>query len=207
MDLDGTYPRMHNILKPVEGKEFAIHHFEITKEKLKFEKLRDLIKGNMEMYGQEDGTFVRLVHLPTKEVVMSDTWMERYTNEGFVRRANGNILIAGLGLGLIVLAVQNFANVKSITIIEKSKEVIELVAPQLPLNEKVKIIEGDIFNFVPSMKYDIIYFDIWNKILGDNYEEMKNLHKKYSRYLNRSNPSCWMKSWRVEDCRKRYLEK
>mgnify|MGYP000786328328 FL=1 len=38
---------------------------------------------------------------------MSDTPMEKETNRDFVHNAHGNVLIGGLGIGLIILAIQN----------------------------------------------------------------------------------------------------
>jgi spermidine synthase len=125
--------------------------------------------------------------------------MEQRTNSTFVNRANGDVFIAGLGIGLIVLPIQEKEEVKSITILEKHPEVIELVGKQLPLNEKVKIIQGDVFEyeFARGTKFDTIYFDIWNYVNEDVYEEMKTLKKKYRKYRRSTteNPNFYMACW------------
>lgn len=76
---------------------------------------------------------------------------------------------------MIILAIQEKETVKSITVIEKNKEVIELIQQQLPLNEKVKVINDDVFNYKPTQKFNTIYMDIWNYINEDVYENEVNL--------------------------------
>jgi len=197
------FPAMCEILQEKEGERFKIQHVEITKSALEMMKIGDLANRRSEYTFQETGTIVQLIDKTNGDILMSNTWMEKHTNHEFVRKANGNTLIAGLGIGFIVLAIQNKPKIKSITIIEKHKEIIDLVTPQLPLNNKITIINADIFNWYPEKgrKFDVIYFDIWNDICGDNYEQMKTLHRKFSRRLNRDNPKYWIGSWRREDCK------
>ena len=76
---------------------------------------------------------------------------------------------------MIILAIQEKETVKSITVIEKNKEVTELIQQQLPLNEKVKVINDDVFNYKPTQKFNTIYMDIWNYINEDVYENEVNL--------------------------------
>ena len=59
-----------------------------------------------------------------------------------------------------------------------------MIQQQLPLNEKVKVINDDVFNYKPAQKFNTIYMDIWNYINEDVYEnEMKPLMKYYRKYL------------------------
>lgn len=137
-------------------------------------------------------------------LLMSNTPMEKRTNLEFLMKANGDVLIGGLGLGLIVLPLQEKENVKSITIIEKSQEVIDLVASQLPLTDKVKIICADVYNYIPDIKYDTIYLDIWPEINSDiYYEEMMPLKKKFRKYLvsKDKNPNRFIKCWAEKHAR------
>lgn len=191
------FPKMCEYLKPVEGKEFEIVHRELTEEQIKFGKLRDFINARREFDGQEPGTIVQLGN-KHGGLLMTDTEMERLTNISFYEHAQGNVLIGGLGLGMILLAAQAKEKVDSITVVEIHQEVIDLVATQLPLNGKVTIICDDVFVWYPpkGVKYSTIYFDIWNSICDDDYEEMKKLHRRFARRLNRENPDFWMSSWR-----------
>ena len=72
--------------------------------------------------GISPGTYVRLLHKGS--CVMSNTSMEKRTNADFCIHAHGDVLIGGLGIGMIVLAIQDKPEVKSITVIEKNQEVV-----------------------------------------------------------------------------------
>lgn len=148
--------------------------------------------------GITPGTYISLTH--NGECVMSDTNMEKRTNMDFVCNAHGDILIGGLGIGMVILAIQDKPEVKSITVIEKNQEVINIVASQLDFNEKVKIICDDVFEWKPekNVKYDVAYMDIWNWINEDVYEkEMKPLKRKYAKFLRNKaeNPNRYNKCW------------
>lgn len=118
------------------------------------------------------------------ELMMSDTPMERRTNEEFVNHANGRVMIAGLGLGMIVFPLL------------EREDVITLVSQKVS-HPKVKIIQGDIFEVKLNKgeKFDTIYFDIWPSISSENLSEMTKLHHKFKNFLNRDNPRRWMSSW------------
>lgn len=130
---------------------------------------------NPEYAGQLDQTICVLRDMEKREIVMSDSWMEQETNIGMVRQAKGHVLIAGLGMGMIVLAMQELEEVESITVVEIDQEIIDFITPNLDLYDKVKIVCSDIHDFVPDRQYDTVYCDIWNDISGANFEEMEEL--------------------------------
>lgn len=166
------YKNMAEILKDGEVGNFKLTHYTI-KENDFYARVR---------CGIPCGDYARLTN--GWDCVMSDTPMEKRTNRSFVMNAHGNVLIGGLGIGLIILAIQDKEDVEHITVVEKNKEVIELIANQLPLNEKVEIVHSDVFDYVPNHKYNTIYMDIWNNINSDIYtEEMMPLIKRYRKYL------------------------
>lgn len=165
------YKDMTQILKDGKVGNFELSHFEIGKDDI-----------YAMLHGIPSGKFIRLTN--RGEVVMSDTFMEKRTNANFVRNAHGKVLIGGLGIGLILLAIQDKEEVEQITVVEKNREVIELVGSQLQLNSKVTIVNDDVFIYKPLFKYNTIYMDIWNYINEDVYkEEMKPLISRYRRYL------------------------
>ena len=115
---------------------------------------------------------------------MSDTDMEKRTNANFVRNAHGNVLIGGLGIGLILLAIQDKPEVEKIVVVEKRKEVIDLVKDQLPLNGKVEVVNADVWEYTPTERFNTIYMDIWNFINTDVYRDsMKPLIARYRKFL------------------------
>lgn len=166
------YKDMSSILIDGQVGDFKLQHYKISDNNF-YATVR---------CGIPPGEYVRLVN--GCRCVMSDTPMEKKTSEDFVRNAHGNVLIGGLGIGLIILAIQDKEDVEQITVVEKNCEVIELVGKQLPLNSKVNIVNDDVFEYKPLIKYNTIYIDIWNYINEDVYnKQMKPLISKYRKYL------------------------
>ncbi|MCJ7632849.1 hypothetical protein MUP77_10725 [Candidatus Bathyarchaeota archaeon] len=197
------FPKMVPILKEQEGETFALQHFTVTKADVEDVQLIDRIHGRGEYDGFKPGQYVRLVNksksqCSDKDILMSDTWMEKQSNLDLYHNAKGAVLIGGLGLGMVLLAIQDKPEVSSILVVEKEQEIINLVKPQLPLNSKVTIIHGDIFTYTPTQRFDTIYFDIWSNLCSDHWEEMKKLSIKFRSRLNKGG---WMSSWRKEDTR------
>ncbi|KAA9007327.1 class I SAM-dependent methyltransferase [Paenibacillus spiritus] len=177
---------MAEFLEEREMGKFKLSKFTITKENRSW---RDYIP---------DGTYTRLTR--SGEVVMSDTPMEQRTNSEFVRKAHGDVFIAGLGIGMILIPILKDEKIKTITILEKHEEVIELVGKQLELNDKVRIIHGDVFTYEhpKGTKFDTIYFDIWDWVNSDVWNnEMKPLKRKYLKYRRslKENPDAFIKCW------------
>lgn len=165
------YKVMDDILSERSIGDFSLEKFEIKSDNM-----------YVMFHGIPCGKFVRLIH--KGEVVMSDTDMEKRTNANFVRNAHGKVLIGGLGIGLILLAIQDNTEVEKIVVVEKHKEVIDLVKDQLPLNEKVEVVNADVWEYTPTEKFNTIYMDIWNYINTDVYRDsMKPLIARYRKFL------------------------
>jgi spermidine synthase len=154
-----------------------IEHFEVTEEASKMSRMRSVFSSDRSEYVKE-GKYARLII--DGSVVMSDTDMEKRSNTRVINNAHGNVLIAGLGLGMIILPLLENPEVKSITVIEKNPDVIKLVYPYLK-SDKLTVINADIFEWKPdkNSRYDCIYFDIWTNISLDNIDEIKKLHYKF----------------------------
>jgi hypothetical protein len=133
--------------------------------------------------------------------IMSDTPAEIADHSYFVRsQAKGHVLINGLGLGWVIEALFNKKEVKTITVIEKSFDVINLVAKhyndKCPKDKKIWILQGDALDYkAPKGKrYDAVWHDIWDNICADNLKDMHKLHRKYGRR------SDWQGSWCRYQC-------
>ena len=191
---------------PQEVGNIKIKQEFIDKDRLKFNRLRDSINGRNNHMDVEEFTVTQLI--VGWDVMMSDTTMEMVTNSEFMRRANGRVLIAGLGLGIVVHIIQDLKAVDEIVIIEKSKDIIDMVTKEMKFNDKVKIINDDIFEWQPKRgeKFDTMWFDIWPNICSDNYPEMKELNKKFGRRLNKDNPNKWKGHWKYDHVKRSYLQ-
>lgn len=187
---------MHKVLSERQGPNFRIEYREATEEDCRLERDRVLIGFNFRTYFDlKPGKYTYLMQ--GDDAIMSDTPTEIFTNVDFVSHAHGDVLIAGLGLGIMLKMLQEMLEVKSVTVIEKNREVIDLVADQLQLPDNFKIVEADIFHYVPEQRFDVIYFDIWSDLSADQFSEMEILEGRFKEYL-RPQPKNWIGSWRQE---------
>lgn len=116
-------------------------------------------------------------------LMMSDHPAERDEESlELLKEAEGDVLIGGLGLGMVPTALAMKKEVKKIIVVELCKEVIDMVEPQLrklSCWKKVTVIHEDIHKFVPQQKYDAIFIDIWPDISRRNLPEYHKLFNKY----------------------------
>lgn len=141
------------------------------------------------------GVYKRLKY--QNDVVMSNTPMEIKTNARFISQAKGSVLINGLGLGMVLSEILKKEEVTSVTVIENSKDVINLVAPTYEKDPRVTIIHADAFEYKPpkGVVYDVVWHDIWTFICSDNLPEMSKLHRKYAKRTK-----LWQGSWAKTEC-------
>jgi len=195
---------------------WLICHKTLDEEFVKHEQMMSIFSHSYgETHDLEAGTYVELREVHPQEdgserysfPIMSDTPMERRTNRMFVNVAKGEVLIAGLGIGMVLWPLLQKEDVTAITVIELEPEVIEMVEPVFqPIAGKTRteltVIEASIFDW-PLPKdtmWDTIYFDVWADICGDNWSEMKTLNRRFSR---RVNVGGWKGAWRKGDMRER----
>lgn len=190
------FPKMQEIV-PEGAKGVAkIEHFEVSKSDSAFTAFRP-------------GEYVppgKYARLKIKGgVMMSDTRMEHITNYTALNRATGDVLIGGLGIGMLLLPVLQKPEVKSVTVVELYQEVIDLVEPAIRKaagsdSVKLTVVRDDVLTWRPTkgVTFDTIYFDIWQDISTDNLKEIATLKRAFARRLRRDNPRSWMGAW-VED--------
>ena len=120
--------------------------------------------------------------------MMSDTPMEKYTNQLFLNLAEGDVLLVGLGIGMLTAALAQKESVKSITVVELDSEIIGLVEPlireHVPHQDKIKIIQGDAYVFPKEYNgplFDYIWIDIWETFPGwfDELDMLNNIMELY----------------------------
>lgn len=161
-------------LKDEKIGDWWIETFEIPED---YARMRNVFIKNPLMK-LEEGIYKKLVN-KLEGVVMSNTPMERRTHIEAINKAKGNVLVAGLGLGMYLQNIKDKKEVTSITVVEKSKEVIELIAKYFKDCQKIKIINEDIFNYTPDIKFEFAFLDIWSDISEDNLVEFDILREKF----------------------------
>jgi hypothetical protein len=182
---------MVDVIPEGEIGEAKVMHFEIEEEKAKFFNLQMLFNGSGSRR-VDPGRYAKL--FVGNKLMMSDTRAEQQDHLDIVREAQGDVLIAGLGLGLVTDAILRKSEVESVTVIELSADVIALVGPHLE-DSRLTIVEADIFTWKPEKgrKFDAIWFDIWPDLCTDYLPEIGRLHQR-AKYWKRSRDS-FMNSW------------
>ena len=131
------------------------------------------------------------------DVWMSPTLAEQVTIDPCVEKAVGNVLCFGCGIAYFpyMCAYTRSDKVKSITIVEKSKTVIEIfkkyIQPQFNTCIPIEIIEGDLFDYWNEeyiSRFDYTFVDIWK----DNEEGVEIICKILERYNPQENVDYWI---------------
>ena len=121
---------------------------------------------------------------------MHITWMTSDQSEvsgmdAHAKAAYGDVLIAGLGLGVLPWLAAKNLNVRSVTVVEIRPEVIELIAPVIA-NQKTVIIQGDVWEHIDRHPetYDFIDLDLWPEV-GAAVMSWQEVQKSCAKALKR----------------------
>ena len=169
---------------------WAIEKFEITNNDSESFNSHEVISGLQggSVRCVESGTYTRLVRKPCT-TVMSDTPAEISDLFSLALNAKGEVLIAGLGLGIALDLVMQDKDVNHVTVIEISEEIIDLVGDHFKdkYGDRLTIINADILEWKPpkDVHYDYCWFDIWDNICTDNLKDMTKLKRKYAKKAER----------------------
>lgn len=146
----------------------------------------------------EAGKYTRLMR-DGDTMVMSDTPAEIRDHRKFIDKAKGRVLIHGLGIGMCARAILLNPKVEHVLVVEKSEDVLELVAPTLreQFGDRIEFKRGDAFRWrpKPDMKWDMAWHDIWDQISDENVPEMDRLVKRFEDRV-----AGWQGCWLYDQC-------
>lgn len=135
-------------------------------------------------YGYFNTSFSYLSLIENNKIWMLITPNEINTMSPHIDIMKGNVVIFGLGLGYIAYMLSEKENIKSITIIENNKTIIELflkcIYPNFKNKEKIKIIYKDAFVYLKEemdKNIDFCFFDLWH-----NPNDALSLYLKILKY-------------------------
>ncbi len=106
-----------------------------------------------------------------------ETWMsicphELESQELCCKYASGNVAVMGLGMGWVAINAAFNDNVKNVIVVEIDKEVIDIfyesgAMTDVPwhIQNKIVIVNADAFNWKPEEKINLLYADIWQKLV------------------------------------------
>jgi hypothetical protein len=182
------------MISPNTIGEYSIERFDVTPEQAENARLVGLVQSfasGIHRYSDfESGTYTRLVK--GSALLMTDTPDEIRDHEWPLTHAYGHVLITGLGLGIVAMGCARDKDVTSVTVVEKSGEVIELVCPHI-YHDKLTVVHADAFEWEPppDTHFNIAWHDIWPTMCSDNLIEMEALRQHYSPYIAPSVQRCW----------------
>lgn len=125
-----------------------------------------------------------------------DEWWTQRTGIIEANRRGGEILITGLGLGLVAEAMLRpvESRVERITIVEHSPDVIGLVEPYLGsyYSKRIEVVQGDAFTWEPpdGRRFTVGWHDIWPDPYGPEVaQQITHLKQRYQGCCD------WQGSW------------
>lgn len=166
-----------------ESGGWKVSKFTVSEQDAKFDMLRAAFNPQRPFRYCPAGEYTRLSHNGT--IIMSDTPDEINDHMPMVYAAKGNILITGLGLGMVLQACLRKPEVAHATVIELSPDVINLVGThyQQMFGDRLTIINADAMSWKPpkGTHYDAVWHDIWDSICSEYLPSMRILWKRYRR--------------------------
>jgi hypothetical protein len=140
------------------------------------------------------------------KLFMTDSLFEKFAALPFIDNARGDVLVTGLGLGMVVPPLLATPELKSLTIIEKNPDVIDLVETPLRnfvekhwcASRRLTIECADAYLWDGGdKKYDTIFHDIWPTVNPANLMLFRRVEARYARWLS---PGGWQDCWSKELC-------
>lgn len=144
----------------------------------------------------------------SKSVWMSDTPREYFMACDLVNRTEGpRVLVGGLGLGLVCHLLLRRRDIESVVVIEKAPEVIEMVAPYLPVG--VEVIEGDFLEMmwklsVRGQEFETVIADLWKGREDADHELFRDCRCSMEDWFMDAKHLFWAFQEEVDDEQSRY---
>ena len=201
------YYNMVDIIKPCEKGRFQIKHYSATPEQVLEHKahwdkigIDSITHGLDKLVVLYDNDITRRHGNNLYSVVMSSDTIEHQSCKVFNDSAYGDVMIAGLGIGMVIIPLLHNPKVTRITVYEKYQNIIDMVKPQLDayieknnLTNNLHIICRDINNPDYSLpQHNVIWIDIWNEMSSPKRQrDMKLLIRKYRKQLKKKGVIKW----------------
>lgn len=172
---------------PLESGNWRIEQFKVTDD-YAYATFMQAVFDKHHRGFVPSGWYTKLTYCG--QVIMSDTPDEIRDHLDFIKGAHGEVFIAGLGIGVVLEAMLRNRYVTGITVVEKSQDVINMVATvyqdlACAIGKPLDIIKADIFDYDPTdNEWDCAWFDIWPTLDTDNLAEMQALENKFGNNVN-----------------------
>ena len=150
IDWNIDYTDLHTIYptEPLVSKTYTIDTVILTETHVRREQMCTRRDSWMTRGLKAEFPYIRLKK-NGDGIMMSDTPMERNTNRDFIRKANGDVIIFGLGLGLVIIPLLKKENVKSILVVELYQDLIDL-ALKIAINS-IELLDDESFEQINNI--------------------------------------------------------
>lgn len=144
--------------------EYQICHTRIPKgSKITIVSRRNgIFDGRRPTFAIADQDYYKHELLQDGAVWMSDSLQELEQARQLAQQLHGNVLIGGLGLGLVLQVLPD--HIKSVTVVERAPEVVDLVWNYVHRPKRDRIVIADLFHYVKEInrkQFDCAFLDIW----------------------------------------------
>lgn len=96
-------------------------------------------------------------------------------------RAYGDVLITGLGFGMVSKWISSKPEVTSVTVLEHSQDIIDMFVSTNDVPEKMNIVCADAMTYETDKHFDCLFLDHYSKQNKRwRFKNMQDLSKKYS---------------------------
>jgi len=96
-------------------------------------------------------------------------------------RAYGDVLITGLGFGMTSRWIANKPGVKSVTVVEQSQDIIDMVSSLNDIPENLNFVCADALTYETDKHFDCVFLDHYSKQNKTwRFKNMQDLAKRYS---------------------------
>jgi hypothetical protein len=130
--------------------------------------------------------------------IMQDSEAEYTEHNWLASRMSGDILLGGLGIGMIHIPLLASSAVTSVTIVEKYQDVIDLVWDDCAKDERFTLVCDDINTWdpdstdgLPTTSWDVAWFDSWLTHDESLAQFIGRMNNKYDDYVTEIGGWAW----------------
>lgn len=164
---------MKDLLSPIDVPEGVSGDHQIIKKTFAAHHKFSTANMRCQFLGGQKAKTVSWPHPTTWTYLTYDggTWMSDIPCEhaqmiDCIKGIRGHVLVGGLGLGMVAVLLAKKKAIKTVTVVEKSQDVINLVAEHTTKHsDKIKIVHHDLFDYLDQLPnqacFTHAFYDIW----------------------------------------------
>lgn len=133
---------------------------------------------------------------------MFDTLHEKWMNRTTVIHARGDVLLGGLGMGMILWPILAKRSVRTVTVIENNQDVVDYILPTLAAAkgiDKLQVVMADAREYEPEpgQLFDYIWLDCvpaygYGLVMLQVHDGWMNRYQRFHRLGGAANLDGWM---------------